>query len=386
MKTNWINWNKRYTTISVYTVLVFAACYTIFKITGNWASTKETFLGLIKTLSPFIYALIIAYFINPLVIKIEGTIPKRIQRLKIRRSLSILITYSLIISTVVLLLSFVIPQLISSAQDIGKLPETYLPIVQEFLSRDNVEIFNTGYFIDLTLINTYLNDNVVETFSSISTILANFAPVLLSLLTNITTGILNILLGFIIAIYLLISKESALITSRKILFAILPPKNAVNFINLSKESNHIFISFIIGKMIDSLIIGIICFIILLIFNYPYALLLSVIIGITNMIPYFGPFVGGAIGFFLLLFITPVQALWFLLIILLLQQFDGNILGPKILGDSTGLSAFWVIFAIILFGSFFGFSGMFFGVPILAVIKNIFSRQIDSLYNKRTTTL
>ena len=129
-----------------------------------------------------------------------------------------------------------------------------------------------------------------------------------------------------------------------------------------------------------------CFVILLIFHYPYALLLSVIVGITNIIPYFGPFVGGGIGFVLLLFINPVQALWYSVIILGLQQFDGNILGPKILGDSTGLSPFWVIFAIIFFGNFFGFVGMFIGVPVLAVIKNIIKRQVDVMYAKRMTKM
>ncbi len=381
-----IDWNRRYTTISIYAVLVFLACYIIYKFTNNWDLTKDNLMGITKMLSPFIYALLIAYFLNPTMKKIETTILAPIKKIKFRRPLAILLVYVLLLGTVILLLSFVLPQLISNLKEIGGLSNTYVPVVQEFLSRDDIEIFNSGYYLDFTIINNYFNDNIVQTFSSVSNLVAGLAPLLLNILTNLTSGILNLILGFIIAIYLLMAKEQAMLSSRKLVFALFNPKRAIYLINLSKESNQIFISFIIGKMIDSLIIGILTFIILIIFQYPYALLISVIVGITNMIPYFGPFIGGLIGFALLLFVTPVQALWFLLIIVFIQQFDGNILGPKILGDSTGLSPFWVIFAIILFGSIFGFAGMFFGVPILAVIKNIISRQIDIMYKKRTTSL
>lgn len=381
-----IDWNKRYTTIAIYSVLVFIFCFLFYKFTNNWDVTTKNLLDLLGTLSPFVYAMAIAYFINPLIVLIERTVLVKIKKLKLRRSLSILIGYLFIFSMIILLMSFVIPQIIDSLQEIAKLPSQYLPIIEEMLTREKLEVFESGYFLDLTLISQYFNDNVVSTFSSVSQMLTNFIPFIISSLTAVTSGLLNVILGFIIAIYLLLSKESGLLNARKLVFALLSPKKAISFINLSKESNQIFISFISGKLLDSLIIGALCFFILLIFHYPYALLLSVIVGITNIIPYFGPFVGGGIGFVLLLFINPVQALWYLLIILALQQFDGNILGPKILGDSTGLSPFWVIFAIIFFGKFFGFIGMFIGVPVLAVIKNIVKRQVDTMYTKRMTTM
>lgn len=381
-----IDWNRRYTTIAIYSVLVFIFCFLFYKFTNNWNVTIRNTMDLLGTLSPFVYAMAIAYFINPLIMFFERVLLFKIKTLKIRRSLSILLSYLLIFSLVILLLSFVIPQIIDSLQEIAKLPSQYIPIIEELLSRERLEVFNTGYLIDLTIVSQYLNDNVISTFSSIREMIANFIPFMISSLTAITSGLFSILLGFIIAIYILLSKEIGLLNARKLVFALLSPKKAISFINLSKESNKIFISFITGKLIDSLIIGALCFIILLFLHYPYALLLSVIVGITNIIPYFGPFVGGGIGFVLLLFINPVQALWYLLIILALQQFDGNILGPKILGDSTGLSPFWVIFAIIFFGKFFGFVGMFIGVPVLAVIKNIIKRQVDTMYTKRMTTM
>lgn len=381
-----VDWNKRYTTIAIYAVLVFIFCFLFYKFTNNWDITTKNLLDLLGTLSPFVYAMAIAYFINPMIVFIEAHILTKVKKAKLKRSLSILLSYLLIFSLIILLLSFVIPQIIDSLQEIAKLPSLYLPVIEELLSREQLEVFDTGYLIDLTIVSQYFNDNVVSTFSSVTEMVSNFIPFMISSLTKIISGSFNIVLGFIIAIYLLISKETGLLNARKVVFAFLSPKKAISFINLSKESNKIFISFISGKLLDSLIIGVLCFVVLLIFQYPYALLLSVIVGITNIIPYFGPFVGGGIGFVLLLFLNPIQALWYLLIILALQQFDGNILGPKILGDSTGLSPFWVIFAIIFFGKFFGFVGMFIGVPVLAVIKNIIKRQVDSMYSKRMTTM
>jgi predicted PurR-regulated permease PerM len=381
-----INWNRKYNTVAVYVILVFLICYGIYKLTNSWDQTNTVFKVVLKTLSPFIYALTIAYFLNPLVQRIEFTFFKKLQNEKLKRSLSILTAYVLVISSIVILLSFIMPQLIDSVQEIARLPGIYLPIIDEFLSQDTLPIFDSEYYIDMTFINRYFNDNIKETVDSLTNMVQNFAPKILTYLSRFASALMNILLGFIIAIYLLLTKEVGLRTARKVILAILPSKHAINLINLGKESNQIFINFIIGKLLDSLIIGFLAFIVLLIFRFPYALLLSVIIGVTNIIPYFGPFIGGIIGFALLLFINPVQALWFMVFILILQQFDGNILGPKILGDSTGLSPFWVIFSIIIFGKFFGFVGMFVGVPIVAVLKNIITRQIDRLYNHRMKTL
>lgn len=381
-----IDWNKRYTTIAIYAIIVFLICYFIINAASKWDLTLGHIKSLLRTLSPFIYAFAIAYFVDPLVNKIEKHILKSVTKDKLRRGLSIFIAYNIIVGFIVLILSFVIPQIVDSVQEIAKLPIFDLDYIKQILDNGSIAIFNTGYSIDLTLVSQYLNDNVLSTFSTLSGFLKNFAPVIVSNLASFTAGLFNLIIGFIIAIYLLMSKESGLHNARKVIFAIFPPKKSIFLINLSKESNTIFLNFILGKLLDSLIIGIIAFVSLVLLKYPYALLLSVIVGITNVIPFFGPFVGGGIGFLILLFINPIQALWYLLFIFILQQFDGNILGPKILGDSTGLSAFWVIFAIIIFGKFFGIVGMFLGVPITAVIKNIIKREIDLLYSKRMRTM
>jgi predicted PurR-regulated permease PerM len=166
------------------------------------------------------------------------------------------------------------------------------------------------------------------------------------------------------------------------MYALMPAKTVNLIKEVLKESANIFIGFILGKALDSLIIGIICFVLMMIFQFPYAVLISVIVGITNMIPYFGPYFGGAIGFLFVLINSPIKALFFVLLILVIQQFDGLYLGPKILGNSTGLSPLWVIFAITVGGSLFGVLGMFLGVPCVAVISYILNRIISHLLNKK----
>jgi predicted PurR-regulated permease PerM len=222
-------------------------------------------------------------------------------------------------------------------------------------------------------------NNLPATFDQIS----NLVPNVLSFAKDFASGLLNVLIAYMVSIYLIASKESAALNTKRLIIALFPPKSARNIFDVSAHAHKVFSNFFIGKLIDSFIIGLLCFIVLMILNYPFALLLSVIVGITNIIPYFGPLIGGGIGFVLLILVSPVQALWFLVIILIIQQFDGNILGPWILGDSVGLSPFWIIFAIIIFGSMFGFIGMFLGAPLLSVIKYVITKQIDGLYNRRT---
>ncbi len=290
-----IDWNKKYTTISLYAVIVFLICYLFYKFTNTWDTTLENLQGLIKILAPFIYALAIAYFISPLVNFIEDKLFGLLNHHRLKRGLSILVTYIIIFSTAVLLLSFVLPQLISSIQEIALLSGKYMPQIEALLANEHIEIFDSGYYLDLTLINQYLNENVIDAFTSVSGFVTDIAPILIEYVTRLTSGLLNIFLGFIIAIYLLVSKESGLMHARKLVFALFPPKPAINLINLSKESNRIFINFIIGKIVDSIIIGIICFIILIIFNYPYAFLLSIIVGITNIIPISDPLSAASSG-------------------------------------------------------------------------------------------
>ena len=185
----------------------------------------------------------------------------------------------------------------------------------------------------------------------------------------------NILIGMMISVYLLARKESFAKQSKKILYAILPETPYRRTLRAVAEADRIFSGFVRGRLLDSLIIGILCFICCSIFKFPYTPIISVFVGVTNIIPIFGPFLGAIPSAFLILLVSPKQCLYFILFIIALQQFDGNILGPKILGNSTGLSSFWVLFSILFFGGLFGFVGMIIAVPAFAVIYDLISRAV-----------
>ncbi|WP_368253498.1 AI-2E family transporter [Clostridium paraputrificum] len=190
------------------------------------------------------------------------------------------------------------------------------------------------------------------------------------------------MLGIIISIYILIDKEKFCALAKKISYAILPQRAADKTIEITHRSSDTFGKFLSGKILDSLIIGILTFVVLTIFKMPYTLLVSVIVGITNIIPFFGPFIGAIPSVIIILFVSPVKALWFLLIILVIQQIDGNIIGPKILGDSIGISAFWILFSILVAGKFLGLVGMVIGVPLFAVIYSIIKEVVESQLDKK----
>ena len=204
------------------------------------------------------------------------------------------------------------------------------------------------------------------------------------LVTGLTTSVINVVnvlfdvvLGIFVSVYALYGKEEFLAQGRKIIYAVMSPKRANLTLHICRKTNTIFGGFIIGKIIDSAIIGVLCFIGVSVLKMPYALLVSVFVGVTNVIPYFGPFIGAIPCAILILIVDPLKGLYFIIFIFLLQQLDGNLIGPTILGDSTGLSAFWVLFSILVFGGLFGVVGMIVGVPTFAVfyyVMNLFLRH------------
>lgn len=384
-----INWNKKYTTISVYAVIVFLICFSIYKITDDWITTKHFFSNVISVLSPFLLGMLIAYFMNPLVNFIENKFLSKIKfgnfqlkSLRKKRFLSILISYFVFFSLFFILLGIIIPQLISNILEfINAFPNNFAHFM-EYLKKLSFSFNGSTYSLDIDYINSFFNNRLPSSFENLTKVLTNIIPSVIVFTKNFTFGILNVIVAIIISIYLLSNKESGANGAKKTVIALFPSSASTAILETAAYSHKVFSSFFIGKVLDSVIIGILCFFILVVFKIPFALLISVIVGITNVIPYFGPFIGGGIGFIFLLIVNPVSALGFLIIVIILQQFDGNILGPKILGDSIGLSPFWIIFSIILFGSMFGFIGMLLGAPFFSIIKTLFDRYIDSKYNKK----
>lgn len=299
----------------------------------------------------------------------------------IARAAGTLVALLTVLVLAVGLVSMIIPQLYSSiANLIATLPQdlsqTYRNIMNYLQDYPEVrEAVQQYYNIAYEYIMNFLQNHLMPNMQSIVASLGIG-------IWSVVNWFKNIFIGLIVMIYLLNIKESMLGESRKLTFALLPKKWAELVVQEFAYINRVFGGFIVGKIIDSLIIGWLCFFCLSFMKMPYTMLVSVIVGVTNVIPFFGPFIGAIPSFILILLTSPMQSVYFLIFVLVLQQFDGNILGPRILGDSTGLSSFWVLFSILLFGGLFGFVGMIVAVPIWAVILNFVQRVSGHLLRKK----
>ena len=317
-------------------LLLVAAVFVVMR----WSLVAALGAKIAHILAPVIYGAVFAYLLNPVYNRVQ-----------------------------VGLISMLIPQLISSIRGVMEtLPS----------SINNLEIWLEKELAD----NPDLEQQVMQHYGAAADYLQNWltnvvVPNIYRIIGSVSSGVVlvvqavfDILIGLIVMVYLLNMKEKLLAEAKLIIYGVFPLKIAYKAKEEGRYVHQVFGGFIIGKLLDSLIIGLICFVLLGFANMPYVLLVSVIVGVTNVIPFFGPFIGAIPSAFLILLSDPMKCLYFLIFVLLLQQFDGNILGPKILGDSTGLSSFWVLFSILLFGGLMGFVGMIIGVPTFAVIYRL----------------
>ncbi len=335
---------------------------------------------LIGILAPILYGCAIAYLLAPVVNWFERIIFRRAGKRKIQgvRALSIALTLAVVFALLYGLLRVLLPELYKSVLQLAGNAKSYYETIEGWvlsLLENNPELarqveaaFNQ-FYEEITR-----NEFYQEAFSSLLWLKDNLMPQLQEALQAVTGGVVgvlvffkNLFLGIMVSLYLLASKENFAAAGCKLCYTLLPEDWASWFIRGIKATDRIFSGFVRGKLLDSLIIGILCFICSSILNFPYAPLVSVVVGVTNVIPFFGPFLGAIPSAFLILLASPIKCLYFILFILALQQFDGNILGPKILGDSTGISGFWVILAILVGGGLWGVAGMFLGVPICACV-------------------
>ena len=329
----------------------------------------------VKALQPVFLGALIAYLLSPVVNFFERKLfhvhLRRVRsqgKLSSRRirAVSLLLTWLLVCAAGYLLASFLLPELYKSVLQLISSAESYYLTVRGWIERllesnPDLEDWVTAQ------LNTYYKD--IQTWLT-----REVLPQATTLMTAVSGGIvsalnflLDLLVGVIVSIYLLATKERCAASARKIVCGIFSQVNAGWVLRAVKKVDEIFSGFVRGKLLDSLIIGILCFICCSIFGFPYTPLVSVIVGVTNVIPFFGPFLGAIPSIFLILLVSPIQALYFALFVLALQQLDGNVIGPLILGDKTGISSLWVIIAILVGGSFFGVAGMFFGVPVCACL-------------------
>lgn len=374
--------NNKYFSICTYAVATFTICLIIFKFINNWREARAYTSSILSTLSPFLIAFLIAYFINPLVNRIDKLLFCRAPEgrfTKLHKFLSLLLAYIIVIGFIASVLTFVIPQIVDSImQLIRQSSQIYDTIA------GGVDSLSERYpDVDFAYIQDLVDTALPDAIKYIQSLMTNIVPLIYNAGISAISWIINIILAFVISCYLMTSKQRMVHGLKRIIYAFFNEENAYKIVFTVKECNRIFGQYIIGKALDSLIIGIICFVLMCILGIPYAILISIIVGITNMIPYFGPFIGAIPGVVILLIISPKQALIFIILIFLLQQFDGSILGPKILGDSTGLQPIWIIFAITVGGAIGGVVGMFLGVPVVAVLVYLLNNLFDYLlYKKR----
>ena len=329
-------------------------------------------------LMPFIYGAVIAYLLKPVCNTIEAFlrrfIPEKMKGLINALSVTFTILFGLLL--IYALCMMIIPQLITSVTTLYYTAQAnitkfmYWANHLEFLEKNEqiMELLNSAYAALNTNLDTWIKNTLLP---SMQNILSGAALGVL----NVVVVLKNLVIGIIVAVYMLASRKRFVQQGKMVLYSVVKPRWASLITEEVKYADKMFGGFINGKILDSAIIGVLCYIGCLIFKFPSALLVSVIIGVTNVIPFFGPFIGAIPATLLILIQNPIKALWFVLFVLVLQQLDGNIIGPKILGNTTGLSSFWVLFAILLFGGLWGFAGMIVGVPLFAVIYDVIKKLV-----------
>lgn len=386
---NQISWG-----ITIFVSL--SACIFIAFLFQNASVIGSFFQSIVEGLAPILWGIIIAFLLNPVLNFIERKwlaphyykkqginvfLPENKKTKMKMRSISVLLSILFLVAILIAIICIVVPQLVMSIQTIVANFSSYQENVNHFfinLAGGDKEVEKQITDILITVeeaIGEWYETNIAENMSEI-------IQEVTSTVVSFGKGIWNFVIGVIVSIYLLYTKDTLRGQAKKLVYSLFKERTANEIIGAFRYIDITFIGFLTGKLLDSLIIGILCFIATSIIGTPFPALISVIVGITNIVPFFGPWIGAIVGGIIIFMISPIDCLWFIILCLVLQIFDGYILGPKILGDSTGLSNFWVIFAIMFFGGMFGFIGWIIGVPLFACIYEFSRRFVNHMIRKR----
>lgn len=357
---------------------------------GDLVKAIRSLMGI---LSPFIWGLVISYLLvpsmmmyerklfHPLVASIKKRRPKVTLSKKLPRVLALILAEIVMLLLIAALIYLIVPQVYDSISAIITNSPAYFESASKAI--DNL----LHDFPEIEMYATKVFGNITETLTKWAT--NTLLPSMENIVTNITTGVFsvvkavyNIVIGMIVSIYILYNKEPFIAHYRKALYCLFKPEKARKISSALRFADRTFMGFIVGKLLDSAIIGMICYVGCVVMRMPYDLLISVIIGVTNIIPFFGPFIGAIPSALLVLLVDPKMCLWFVIFIIVLQQIDGNIIGPKILGTSIGINGFWVLFSIVFFGGLFGFWGMLLGVPTFVIIYTAVERAVNRKLESR----
>ena len=370
-------WDKKYLYWGVTAFCVIAAAILFYMALNYLPLLRQGLASLLHILSPFIWGLVICYLLTPFMRLVEkklfGPLSKKLYKNSKRsdgsrfaRSMSVLLSELFLLAVLTALVCLIIPQLYSSLQNMVANSPMYIETASRWITQLLEDFPEIEQYVSQTLgqVNTSLMDWIQNTV----------LPKLGSLISNVTSGvyyaimgIYNLVIGIIVSVYVLSNLEQFGASAKRILYSVFSVDMAKKILEGLEFTDRTFMGFINGKLLDSAIIGLICYIVCSILRMPYALLVSVIVGVTNIIPFFGPFIGAVPSSIIILLVNPVKCLIFIAFIILLQQLDGNIIGPKILGSSVGINGFWVMFSIILGAGLFGFWGMLLGVPVFVII-------------------
>lgn len=383
--------NKKYIQIGIVAFLVIVCSILFFFLFFQMENFKSGINRFIATINPILYGLIIAYILTPIVNFFERKVFYPIvlnksdiispKKKRVIRAISVVITIVIIITLISILLMTVIPQVIESITSLSLMLPTYIAGLQNW--GNNLWINNQEWLESIGNLVNVKETDFIDFFNN------SLVPSIKTWAVGLSSGVLvalksvwNVVIGIIISIYVLMNKELFAAQAKKIMYALFSRPRANLIIKDTRFVSDTFVGFLGGKIVDSFIIFLLCLFGCSILRMPYAILISVIVGITNIIPFFGPFIGAVPSAFLILIVDPLKCLYFIIFILVLQQVDGNIIGPLILGDSTGLSGFWVIFSITVFGGIWGVVGMIVGIPIFAVVYALIKRYIERLLRRK----
>ena len=366
--------NERFVRLGVTVFCIIAAVLLFYDTLFGSHALQALWDQFFTAVSPILVGAFLAYLLTPMVNFFERlffhvSVRRARRRGKLSapvvRAVSILLVWLITLLAVSLILSILLPELYRSSMQLASNLETYYNTITDWIQM---------LFDRFPEVETWLTDRLNDAYRELDTFIRSSLSQVQTLMAAAGRGFLgvmnflkNLVIGIIVSVYLMSTKEHSAASAKRILYSLFSHESVRWIMKAVRRADAIFSGFVRGKLLDSLIIGILCFIGSLAFNFPYSPLVSVFVGITNIIPFFGPFIGAIPSAFLILLVSPMKALYFIVFILALQQLDGNVIGPKILGDQTGLSSFMVIVAILVGGSFFGIPGMFFGVPVFACL-------------------
>lgn len=346
----------------------------LFKLVNNVENVGGLIGKSFSIMSYFVWGFCIAYLLNPLMMYTES-------KLKVNRNMALLIVYVLFIGIIALTCTLLVPILVKNIMDlINNLPE-YISKLQAW----SINFINNNRYLNKTSIATYLENNLSSILKNANTYFGAALAILFSNLINISNLLIKIATGMVISIYLLKDKEHILSNAKKFLVIFIGREKADKTTAFGARVNNIFKRFVIGKIIDSIVVGVLCFIALILMDIPFALVISIIVGVTNLIPYFGGFIGMIPAILITLFSGPVKTVEVTIMLLVLGELDGLFIGPKIIGQKIGLNPLWIILGITLGGGFYGVIGMFLGVPAMAVIKILLQEFMQKKYAEQNGT-